>query len=200
MLNAINIALLIFIMVLALLFAFKGRIIRVMGAGIKVLFPIMTVFAVVAIFIPGVFDAAADLSLKQAGTYENIRRIDEGMNPFDDAIEDVEEGVSNFWESVGDLFDPQSDQDTKENVDENAEADATDEGESIGESTDESKGVLEANLYPALVSLISGILRLVTLIFSLVGMIILIYLSYTTGSAIEVEKLKARVKHLEDNS
>ncbi len=191
--NAINIALLIFIVVLALLFAFKGRIIRVMGLGIKILFPMLAILAIVAIFLPGVFDTAADLSLKQAGTYENIRKIDEKINPFDSAIDDVEEGVSNFWEDLEDLFS----QKDEASVDESSENDS-ESGEAASLEED-SKGVLESNLYPALVSLISGILRLVALVTSLVGMIVLIYLSYTTGSAIEVEDLKARVRQLEEN-
>lgn len=70
-------------------------------------------------------------------------------------------------------------------------------GGSDTEEVPDTDGLLEENLYPTIVTLVGGILRLVTIAFCVLGMVAIIYLSYTLEGSLSAHAMKQKVKTLE---
>lgn len=132
-------------------------------------FPFLAVLLLLALFIPTTFDTVADFTLRQNGTYDQITQFDDTLSPILELPGDLLGGI-------GDLFGGQQDE----------------------EPAPETDGLLEENLYPTIVSLVSGLLRVFTIVFSILGMIAIIYLSYTLEGSLSAHSMKKRVAELED--
>lgn len=91
---------------------------------------------------------------------------------FDKQINSVVSGPQNIWNGIQDLF-------------------------GGADHPGQPAQPLENQVYPGLVSGLAFIYRILCLSLSLIGMGVLVYLSYTTASQTEVEMLKRRVHYLE---
>ncbi|MBN1618126.1 hypothetical protein JW887_02170 [Candidatus Dojkabacteria bacterium] len=174
--NYISIILVVFIFVIVGVFLIRSKLVSLMNAGLKFFFFALAAVALVAILIPVVFDKIADFSLKQAGVYEKITNIDEDFS----GIETATETTQGIWNDISSLWGGSDDS-----------KDSDSEGDAEG-------GIFERNVYPGLVSFVSVMIRIFTLIFSIGGLIAMIYLSYATVGASDLDSLKSKVAELED--
>ncbi|MCA9379040.1 hypothetical protein KC640_01295 [Candidatus Dojkabacteria bacterium] len=163
--NAFTIIVLVILVVMIVVFMLRSKLLLALHFLIKVLFPTFAVFVLIALFIPGVYETAADWSLRQIGTYDSLVG-------FDQQIDTLVSAPQNIWNGIQDLFGAPS---------------------QVGESAQP----LETQVYPGLVSGLAFIYRILCLSFSIIGMGVLVYLSYSTASQTEVEQLKLRVRSLE---
>jgi hypothetical protein len=101
------------------------------------------------------------------------------MQKFDDDLylNDINQTSQDIFSDLEDLF--------------SSKEDGNDEKE------DTSQGLIEKSLYPGFIELLSVIYKILTIFLSVIGMIIIIYLSYATLSVRETTSLEQRIKNLE---
>jgi len=167
--NIITVILLVVLAGLGFVFVIRSKIMGLLAVLLKFGFPLLTVLMLLALFVPAVFDTAADFTLRQNGTYEQITQFDDALSPILDLPDSIFGGLD-------DLFGGQQEEPAEE-ID--------------------SEGLLEDNLYPTIVSVVSGILRLATIVISILGMVAIIYLSYTLEGSLSAHAMKKRVHDLE---
>jgi hypothetical protein len=148
-----------------------------LDVALKFSFPLFALLVVVGLFWQYPFTTAADLTLTQIGTRDNIRQIDQTISPFTDSAGDI-------LDDLNDLF---------------GEEDEADE-----ERSDNEEGILEENFYSSLVALLAFVYRVITVIFSLFALVAVIYFSFAMGYVsqykqirADYEKLAERVRELE---
>jgi hypothetical protein len=153
----------------------------------------LAIVALTAVFVPEPYEDLADVGLREAGVRERIREIDEQFI-FDDLAEQGLDLAGQLREALrGD--DPLlsrlrgliGDEALEEPV---AEADAADE-------VDSDRGLFERRLYPALVDVFAGVLRVAALIASLSGLVAAVALAAASGAAKRITASRRRVDRLE---
>lgn len=170
--NLITIVLSILLFVLFFLFLMRSKLISLMSASLKITFFVLLITALSGLFTPQLYTMLADLTLKQTGTLETLQMLDEQfiINDIAETSEDLLQDIENFF--TGD------------------EEESTDE--------QEQGGIFERNIYPGLVKLIASIYRILATFLSIIGLIVIVYLSYATSGAGDIQKLKSRVVKLEE--
>ena len=139
-----------------------------MSASLQVGFFILLFLALSALFIPQIYRFLADFSLEQSGTLERIQEIDDNF-----LVGEIAETSEDIWHDIESVF----------------------TGEEAPVEEDDL-GFFEENVYPSLVSVVAFILRAAVLILSIVGLISIVYLSYATMGAGDVERLKGEYNQL----
>jgi hypothetical protein len=159
------------IAVLVAIFIFRYRIIAVMGVALNLLFVLMIVMGLSALFVPQVYAGLADQTLQQTGTLTTIRDFDKNISTVTTAPQDIWQGILNlFGGSTNNTATPTE--------------------------TAVKSGPLENSLYPNLVNTITLIFRALALIISIAGMLVVIYLSYSTLGASKLTKLQSEYEEL----
>jgi len=157
------------LLLLTAIFLLRSKITWALSLLLRLAFPFLLLLALSVIFLPSIYKWIADFSLKQAGTLQSIQNFDDRLMP-------ILEAPENLVEDLQDLFnigDEDQDEDTVE------------------------EGLLEEELYPQLVNTISIIFRVVVIAISIVGMVGIIYVSYSIEGVAEVERLKMKLASLE---
>lgn len=179
--NIISIVFLIIIAIISFIFLIRSKLIHIMSLGLRIGFVSFIVIALTALFIPAIYNKVADLSLKGIGIHSAI--VD-----FDDTID-----INSFTEAPGDIVD------TIINLFGGTSNDTNSE-----ETNPDDIGYLEDSLYPLLVDLISFLYRSIAAILSLLGLIVIVYLSYATSGVTDNDALmhnyailQQRVENLE---
>jgi hypothetical protein len=117
-----------------------------------------------SLFVPQMYDFLADFTLQQMGIKESIQELDDKF-----ILNAVTETTEDIWDDLTGLF--------------GTEDDETDEKP--------QEGFFEQSLYPSLVSTVAFLFRALALSVSLIGLVGIVYLSYATGGAYDVQKLKS---------
>jgi hypothetical protein len=157
------------IALLAIMYVFKSRIVITMHWILKFLFVLLIVLSLSALFVPQFFSSAADATLHSLGTYGTIESADSQIGQVTNAPQSVIDGISN-------LFNPDSQQ--------------------TPSGSETNPGWLLGQVYPGLVSGLGLIYRLMALFGSVIGLVVVVYLSYTIDASVEVAKLKKQVEEL----
>lgn len=165
----VNIVIVAIVFILLLIFLIRTKIIFLMSLALRIAFFALIITLLSALFFESPFRFLADLSLRGIGTYESIQKIDEEF-----FASSVSESAEDIWNDVESFFTGE------ENVEEV-----------------ETKGFLEERLYPTLVTALTLLFRFLTVIFSLAGLIGIVYLSYATLGASDTEFLKREVAALQ---
>jgi hypothetical protein len=168
----------IVIAVLSITYVLRNKIVLMMSSGLHIAFVLFISTAIISLFIPTVFNSLANYTLENMGTLTSIQDIDKSIS-LDTVLEptqNVIDEITSWW--------PWNN--TQENIQTNSNA------------TQKTKGPLETNLYPSLVSFIENTYRIVTLLLSIIGMVVVIYASYATGNVHQIDRLEKRVKYLEN--
>lgn len=178
----------IILFLLTVILLIKNKLVRLLAASLHITFYILLVITLLSLFIPVIFTKTAEFTLTQMGTLQSIQQIDKATS-INNLIEPTE-GVIDEVNSLIGWF--------NENFNINKESDSeTSTDNSFIEIKKEDQGLLEQNLYPALVSLFATIFQFLIITVSISGMILIIYASYATSSITELQKLQSRVEELE---
>lgn len=94
--SPLTIIVLIILIAISLLFVLRAQIVRMMHWGLHLLFPVMVIICLTALFVPQLYDTVADNSLKAWGTYQTVVNIDQGI---DDALA-TPQGILNGIQSL----------------------------------------------------------------------------------------------------
>lgn len=122
---------------------------------------------VIGLFFPQVFNSLADNTLVGLGTYGSLVQTDQTLNDITDIPNQIIDSIGGFL-GGGNNNPPAIQQD-----------------------------YLVAEIYPGLVSGLAAAYRVLALVLSLIGMVVVTYLSYSTAGAYEATKLQHKVKELE---
>ncbi|MCA9385940.1 hypothetical protein KC717_04805 [Candidatus Dojkabacteria bacterium] len=156
------------------IFLIRSKLIRVMSFGIRVTFIGLILTTIVSLFGSDLFTQLADASLKKSGVHEVIQEVDSTLR-----FDFVKDSAEDIWDDLKGLFG------------------GDEEVEQAEEIVINEEGVLETRLYPLLVNMIGNLYQYTTLILSLLGLILLTYISYATQSVQEAVKLDHKVNALE---
>lgn len=165
--NIFTITILVILTLLLALYLIRNKVKRAVFGTLKVIFVSSLLVALSALFLPQVYDATADFSLRQTGTYESLVSFDEGLGSIINAPQSI-------WDQISELFGGSANDDVQNT----------------------QTGILETNLYPQLVLLFGGILRISALVISILLMIIVLYVSFGFDTVSEIGKLQAANKEL----
>lgn len=140
----------------------------------KILFFVSIIGALVGVFTVAPFVKLAEHSLKNAGTLESLQKIDEALpvTKVISPVKDIVEKIKNMW--------------NKNEINPNTAM-----------PINEEVGLLEAEVYPHLVSLIAQTYRSATMLLSLLGLVLSVYMSFSVAGITELEELKNRIASLE---
>lgn len=150
------------------MFVFRRQLTRFLDTLLKVLFVLLLLAAISAVFLPSVYEDLTDRGLKATGTYDLIVEVDDGISQIQDIPQNLFDGLQSLFGGEQPLEDQTS------------------------------NTLLEDTLYVGLVSTISGLIRLIVIAVTLLGLILLTYIQYSIGGAADVHKLERRVRELED--
>lgn len=167
--DVLTVCITLVILCLGGLFFLRWKIVGLMSWGLKLAFPILLVIALSALFLPQVYNSGADLMLRQAGTYTTIRSLDKNIAAIGNVPGNILGNLGNIFNSGGST-----------------------------QTNSDKPGFLESQLYVSLINLIGFLLRIFTLILSLIGMGVVLYLSYSTAGVTQSAELQIRVKQLEE--
>jgi hypothetical protein len=165
--------LLLVIGILALVFFLRKKLLVTLAGLIQLTFFTSLALALVGIFFQAPFTALAEYSLEQNGTLTTIRSIDKNLT-----LEGLKESGKSLVDTIGSWF---------------GQKDAN----QPTSPTNNAEGPLEKEVYPGLVSSVAGLMRGLTVVLSIVGMALAIYLSFTVSGTTEIEQLKQRITILE---
>lgn len=163
----ITLIVLIFILATTCLFFLRSRLIRVLHWSLQILFPVLLILVLTALFLPQAYTSLADNSLRAWGTYSSLKNIDNGINSIIAGPKDILDGIEDFFNGGNKDGDP------------------------------EDFSYAETQIYPGLVNGLSGLYRVLVIVVGLVGMSLIVYLSYSTAGAYTSAKLDHKVKVLE---
>ncbi|MBD3363021.1 hypothetical protein GF362_04850 [Candidatus Dojkabacteria bacterium] len=120
------------------------------------------------------YSKLADMTLKQFGIHESIQKIDYKLS-----LQSLTEPAEDLWDDIENFF-----------------GDDIDDSE-IAEIEEMETGYFEKNLYPKLINLVTIIYRFFITLFSLAGLIVIVYLSYITSGITDLDNLKRKYSKLE---
>lgn len=154
------------------LFILRKQLTQVFAVGLRVLAVVSFAAGITAIFVPQLYQGIADQSLKQIGTYGSLVVIDT-------QIERVTNLPGNILDQLREQFQP-----------------SKNEADNSGITNPEA-GVVTNAIYPGIVDLIAGLLRVFTILTSVFGLIASVYFSYSFAASSDVAALERRVAELE---
>ena len=166
--NSITVISAILILLLSVFFFFRARVAFLLGWILKLGYPLLLVVALSSLFVPAIYTHLADQSLQSIGTLDTFSSIDDDLNAIIFAPESIISGLESLIT-----------------------------GTASAEETSNGGDVLTEEVYPGMVTTLGGIYRTVALIGSILGMFVVIYLNYITGSVVEIARLQKRVEELE---
>lgn len=77
--NAPTIIILIIILIIGFVFFIRSKILRLISTTLRTSFFILIIAALIALFIPQIFNTAADLTFHVSGNYEKIQDLDKNF-------------------------------------------------------------------------------------------------------------------------
>ncbi len=160
---------LVILLLVSVMFVLRKKLVRVLDFLLKILFVLLVLAVLSALFIPSIYESTVDQGLQTAGTYELIIEIDNNLSQIQNIPNNVVEGLQG-------LFGGSSGQHS------NAEVEA---------------GFLEDTLYLGLVLGVSAILRVAVISMGVAALILLTYVQYSVGGAADIATLETRVRELE---
>jgi len=166
--DILTIIILILLLILTFLYLIKSKIIFIMSSILKLGYITFMVLALSAILTPSIYNTLSDFALKQGGVYEKIQEIDENY-----IVNYIPESTEDFWSDVESIF--TNDQEEVEEIEE---------------------GFFEENIYPSLVKSLATLIRYFVLLISILGIVLIIYISYTLIGSTDIQKLKKEFRIL----
>lgn len=160
------------IAVMAVALIFRDRIALGVFASAGVVFVCLAVVALTAVFAPGLYRRAAELSLDQTGVLDQVRQLDDQLL-FNDVADVSEDLLDRFQDFLG----------------QPAPAPPA--------ANKEGTRLIEQNLFPGLVTIVSTLFRIGALLLSLSGMVALVALQYASALYVDRRNLRADVAALE---
>lgn len=172
----------LFIIIICVVYAVRTKLVDLMVIVLSVSFFLLIILGIIGVFIPSAFTKLSDLSLKASGTYERIQEIDQSLPKAN-----IKETSNLIIDDIVGFFTGK--------ISGQEEDDGFSE---IGVGSDNKNlGLLEKNLYPSLVSTVAFIYRALAVLTSIIGLVVIVYLSYATTGITDVYRLKKRVTELE---
>ncbi len=176
--NTFTIVYLVLVLVLGITFWFRSSIMKWMVWFAQGLFVLSLIGSLFGVFATKPFVYLSERSLKQAGTYAAIQRIDNAL-----PIAKVTTPVTEFMNNIKNLWKPQPTVTITDKV----------------EVKTTQVGVLEAEVYPNLVTVLARLYKTTTMVVSLFGLVLSVYLNFSVAQVSELESLKRKYKELAAN-
>lgn len=161
----------IIILILSFIFLIRTKIVGLMGFLLKMSFPLCIILVFSGLLFAPLYKFLADQTLKQAGVYESVVGIDGEINK-------ITEPGGNIIDGLKDLL-------------------GRDKEDNIASEKAEDEGLLQRAVYNNLRGLLTLIYRVLAIVIGIVGMIAVVYLSYTIGFAADYVRLQADISVLE---
>ncbi len=192
---------LILLLVLAFFAGITGRM-STPGTIVSVLaFLGLAAVALTAVFVPEPYENLADFGLKQAGVRDTIREIDDQF--FLDDLAASGAGLADQLREALRGDDPLLDR-LRGLLGDDVVGDESVAEEIVEEEAVDERGVFERRLYPALVDVFAGVLRIAALIAALSGLVAAVALAAASGAMRRIaagsqrlERAEARIASLE---
>jgi len=139
-----------------------------MSSVLKLGYIAFMLLALSAIFVPSIYTSLSNFTLKQSGVQAKVREIDKNY-----IFNYIPESSEDFWDDVESLFSNEKE-----------------------ESPELEEGFFEVNIYPSLVNIFATIIRYTSLVISIFGIILIIYISYAMMGSGDIVKLKNEYRKL----
>jgi hypothetical protein len=173
--NYITISILIALGVITLIYLLRRKIVVLTDLFLKFGYPILAIVLLIFLFLPNQITSLVDMGLKQTDLYISIVDFDHQLQSAGDLPQTAVDSFFNLIDKNGKLFPNRTMADKKQ----------------------PEVGLLESKLYPVILNSCVFLIRTVVIVLSLAGLIMIVYMSFSVESISEVERLKARVAHLE---
>lgn len=168
----LELAVVALIAVLAAALVFRDRVAVGVSAIAGVIFVGLAVVALTAVFVPDLYQRAATISLEQTGVLAQVRQLDDQL-----VLNDVADVSGDLLGRIQDF---------------------------LGQPTPAPPAVprpetrlIEQNLFPGLVSIVSTLFRIGALLLSLSGMVAVVALQYASALYVDRSDLRAAMGALE---
>jgi len=163
--NTVTIIVLIILVVITLVYLARKKLIVLTVASIHLVFPVLLLVSLSALFLPQVYHSLTDFGLQQTTLPSQFKNLD-------NIVGTPAQLPQTILGEIGNLLGQKS------------------------TTTTPVPGVIETQLYPQFVNLISEVIRFFSLIFSIIGLIVTIYLSYISSSMTDYVKLEQKYENL----
>ena len=198
---------LLLVVLLAAALLLRERVASTVEALAVIAFVVMAVMALSALFMPGIYDSAADKTLKATGVHSQVQQMDEKLSVVNQ-VADLAQSDSVGEAALEAVLQSDAVDSLLGRLGLNAKdltkrRNGSDNG-SEPESPVKPTRLIEDNLYPGLVSMLGAIYRVFSLITSVAGMIGVVALAFaasvvkgTRRTLNTVADLEQRVAQLE---
>ncbi|MCC7304049.1 hypothetical protein IT418_01380 [bacterium] len=155
---------------LTLLFFLRSRVEKLLVLISQIVLIVSLAGAVSSLFLTRPFVYLAEFSLQNAGTLDTIKKIDAALpiTKVVTPVQDLVEKIQNLWRK-----------------------DSEKPPLTVVEQPQKTEtGILEAEVYPSIVAVITQLYKSTTMLVSLMGLILSVYLNFSLSNVNEVAKLK----------